>query len=62
MPTVRRPSGRGLRKILCFGYQGKPRYIPGPKDSLGTVERTVNTLRANCGEGNFDYVFEVLER
>lgn len=47
---------------FAFGCQGKPRYIPGPKDSLGTIERTVNTLRENCGEGNFDYVLEVLER
>ena len=50
------------KKSIAFGYQGKPLYIPGPKESLGTIERTVNTLRENCGEGNFDYVLEVLER
>ena len=49
-------------KSVTLGYRGKPLYVPGPKESLGTIERTVNTLRANCGEGNFDYILKVVER
>lgn len=37
-----------------FGKDGKPFFIAGPDDN---VDRIINTLKKNVGEGNFDGMF-----
>lgn len=41
---------------FVFGYEDKPHYVQGPHDSPQRVARILNTLKARCGEGNFNYV------
>ncbi len=35
-----------------FGRNGQPYYMPGPDDN---IQRVLNTLNKNVGEGNYDY-------
>jgi len=42
-----------VRHDVQFGRNGKPLYISGPHDDVGSIERQ---LRASAGEGNFDFI------
>jgi hypothetical protein len=39
-----------------YGRNGKPFYVPGPKDTLAFQRRVFRTLVRTCGRGNFDFV------
>lgn len=42
-----------------FGRDGQPFYIQGPHDSPQFGRMVVETLRENCGEGNFHFMLAV---
>lgn len=41
---------------FTFGKAGKPFYIQGPNDTAAKARQVLETLKRNCGEGNFDYL------
>jgi ribosomal protein S21 len=42
-----------------FGRDGKPFYMPGPFDTPAIVGRRIEQLRAQLGDGGFDYMIAV---
>jgi hypothetical protein len=51
----------GLRAEQCaqqftFGYQGKPFYRRGPRETEDQARRIVWQLEKRCGPGNYDYL------
>ncbi len=51
----------GLRAEQCaqqftFGYQGKPFYRRGPRETEEQARRIVWHLEKRCGPGNYDYL------
>ena len=51
----------GLRAEECaqqftFGYQGKPLYRRGPRETEEQARRIVWHLEKRCGPGNYDYL------
>ena len=41
--------------IFRFGRDGKPVYIPGPKDSAPLIQRRIEHLREHLGDGGFGF-------
>jgi hypothetical protein len=38
-----------------FGFNGKPVYISGPKETPGDIERILKQLERRCGPGGFEF-------
>jgi hypothetical protein len=51
-------DGIGVEEICSrkFGKNGKPYYIPGPRDDAKKIAKIVDQLNSSCGPGNFDFV------
>lgn len=43
------------RQSFLFGYQGKPLYRRGPRETEAQAWRIVGQLQQRCGPGNFDF-------
>jgi hypothetical protein len=41
---------------FVFGQNGRPCFVQGPNDSPQRAQQILRTLKARCGEGNFDYL------
>jgi hypothetical protein len=41
---------------FTFGYQGKPFYRRGPRETEAQARRIIEHLHARCGPGNYDYL------
>ena len=41
-----------------FGLNGRPFYMPGPKDTPAKVSKIMQTLRTGVGDGNFEFMIE----
>jgi hypothetical protein len=48
-------------EAFVFGKDGKPFYVSGPHDSEHFRAAVLASLRARCGEGNYDFLVNVDE-
>jgi len=41
---------------FSFGQDGQPHYISEPLNSPAMIQKVINTLDRNCGEGNYHFM------
>ena len=46
------------QSTYTFGYQGKPHYFQGPRDTLAFRNHVMNTLTKRLGTGNFHFTIK----
>ena len=51
-----RLSAAACVQEFTFGYQGKPFYRRGPRETENQARRIVRHLEQRCGPGNYDYL------